>query len=330
MHKPVFKTRLTDLLGIDHPVLCGGLMWLADGKYVAAVANAGAASFISALTFNKGNELREQIKICRDLCEDKPFGVNLFISGRGDEANERLKPLIDIVIDEKIPFVETAGGNPSSLVPPLKAANIKIIHKVPAVKFALSAERAGVDAVTIVGAECGGHPGYMLIGSMISAALGPQKLSIPVIIGGGIGTGSQLTAALTMGCDGVIMGTRMLVASEIWAHSDYKARICEGDGMDTALVQQIFKHHRRVLDNDAAKAVNELERQGITDFDQYAPWVKGENSANAYTTGDTSQGMIDYGQSACFANKIEPVEAIIDNFMDEARAASQVIAKKLA
>ena len=199
---PSFKTRLTELLGIDYPILCGGMMHLADADYVAAVVNAGAMGFISALTFPDPKQLRDQIQKCRDLTGNKAFGVNLYISRRED-ANNRLDDLLSVVRDEQVAVVETAGGNPGEIVPFMKEAGIKVIHKVPAVRFALTAERAGVDAVILVGAECGGHPGYMMVGSMIQGAQGPQKLSLPVILGGGIGQGSQLTAALAMGCEGI-------------------------------------------------------------------------------------------------------------------------------
>ncbi|WP_419905170.1 NAD(P)H-dependent flavin oxidoreductase [Kiloniella sp.] len=317
-----FKTRITDLLGIRHPILCGGMMHLADAKFVSAVVNAGAMGFISALTFPDPKQLRDEIQKCRALAGDKAFGVNLYISPRED-ANSRLDNLLSVVRDEKVAVVETAGGNPGQIVPFMKEAGIKVIHKVPAVRFALSAERAGVDAVILVGAECGGHPGYMMVGSMVQGADGPQKLSIPVVLGGGIGQGSQLTAALAMGCEGVLMGTRMLVSEEIWAHRDYKQRMVEGTGQDSLVVQTTIKNHHRVLHNETAEAVIELERQGAKDYESFAHLLSGSLAKEAYTSGDTSQGLLDYGQSACFANEIEPVERIISRFIDEAVAATR-------
>ncbi|WP_120497305.1 nitronate monooxygenase family protein [Kiloniella sp. EL199] len=320
------KTRLTELLGIKHPVLCGGLMHLADANYVAAVVNAGAMGFISALTFPDPKQLEDEIQKCRELSGGKSFGVNLYISPRQD-VNDRLEKLLDVVRDEQISVVETAGGNPGPIIPMLKEAGIKVIHKVPAVRFALSAERAGVDAISLVGAECGGHPGYMMVGSMVQAADGPRKLSVPVILGGGIGHGCQLTAALAMGCDGVLMGTRMLVSNELQAHRDYKKRIVEGNGLDSIIVQSKFKNHHRVLNNQTAQAVLTLENEGKENYEDYAPLLSGKLSKEAYASGITNQGLLDYGQSACFANAIEPVETIITRFMGEAFDARERVSR---
>ncbi|WP_421784148.1 NAD(P)H-dependent flavin oxidoreductase [Kiloniella litopenaei] len=322
--RPKIRTRLTDLLGIEHPILCGGLMHLADANYVAAVVNAGAMGFISALTFPDPKQLGDEIQKCRDLSGGKPFGVNLYISPRQD-ANDRLEKLLTVVRNEQVAVVETAGGNPGPIIPYMKEAGIKVIHKVPTVRFALSAERAGVDAISLVGAECGGHPGYMMVGSMVQAADAPQKLSVPVILGGGIGHGSQLTAALAMGCDGILMGTRMLVSSELQAHRDYKQRVVEGTGLDSIVVQSKLKNHHRVLDNQTARAVLALENEGRESYEDYAHLLSGQLAQEAYASGNTDQGLLDYGQSACFAYAIEPVETIITQFMEQAHTAIEQV-----
>ncbi len=299
-------------------------MWLADAAYVAAAVNAGSLGFISALTCGEPAKLRDEIQKCRDLTGGKLFGVNLYISMR-DDANDRLLPYLDVIATEGVGVVESAGGQPAKILPALKEAGVTVIHKVPAVRFALSAEKAGVDAVIVVGAECGGHPGYMMIGSMVQGTLGPQKLSIPVILGGGIGTGQQLAAALAMGCDGVLMGTRMLVSEEIWSHRAIKERIVAGSELDSMVIMQVFRNHHRVLRNDAAEAVAALEDQGILDFESYRPLVEGGQTREAYATGDLTKGMLDYGQGACFADAIEPAEAIIDRIVDEAVGACERI-----
>jgi nitronate monooxygenase len=296
------------------------MMWLADATFVAAVARAGAGGFISALTCSEAPRLKDEIQKCRDLAGGKKFGVNLYISMRED-ANERLRPLVEVVCEEGIPFVETSGGHPGKILPALQEAGTRVLHKSPALRFAQSAARAGADALILVGAECGGHPGYTMIGSFVQAARGPQVMDLPVVLGGGIGHGSQLAAALAMGCAGVLMGTRMMVAEEIWAHSDFKQRVIEGDGTDSLITEAIFRNHHRVLANETAEAVLELERQGITDFAAYQEHLSGQLAHAAYESGDTSRGLLDYGQAACFAEDIEPVEAIIDRMIEEAAAA---------
>lgn len=324
----VFDTWVTRTLGIRHPILVGGMMWLGRAELVAGVVNAGATGFLSALTFSDPAMLRNEIQKCRDLTDGGRFGVNLYISARPD-ANERLLPLLDVVCDEGIPFVETSGAKPSALLPKLREANITIMHKVPAVRYALSAEKAGVDAVIVVGAECGGHPGHLMIGTMIQGGLAPRKLSVPVILGGGIGTGSQLAAALAMGCEGVLMGTRMMVAEEAVPHEDFKRRVVESDGTDSIVVETSTNNHHRVLHNEAAEKVRQMEAEGVDDFELYRAILDGKQAWNAYSTGDMANGILDFGQSACFADSIEPVADIIDTIVDNAKQATKMLNSRI-
>ncbi len=324
----VFDTWVTRTLGIRHPILVGGMMWLGRAELVAGVVNAGATGFLSALTFSDPAQLRDEIQKCRDLTDNGRFGVNLYISARPD-ANERLLPLLDVVCDEGIPFVETSGAKPTVLLPKLREADVTVIHKVPAVRYALSAEKAGVDAVIVVGAECGGHPGHLMIGTMIQGGLAPRELSIPVVLGGGIGTGSQLAAALAMGCEGVLMGTRMMVAEEAVPHDAFKERVIRSDGTDSVVVETSMKNHHRVLRNDAAEEVMEMEAQGVDDFERYRPIINGEEAWNAFATGNVSRGIIDFGQSACFADAIEPAAAIIKKIVSDAKQATETLNNRL-
>ena len=313
----MFDTWVTQTLGIRYPVLVGGMMWLGRAELVAAVVKAGATGFISALTFPEPDSLRDEISRCRDLAGSDRFGVNLYISSH-KEGGKELLPLIDVLLEMGVPYVETSGGRPNLLVEYLRKSNIKIIHKVPTIRFAQSAIKAGVDAIILVGGECGGHPGAAMIGSFVQGALGPESLNVPVILGGGIGRGNQLLAALAMGCDGILMGTRMMVATEAIPHIKIKNRIVESDGTDSVIVQSVFNHHHRVMLNEATAEVLEMERQGINDFEKYRPLVSGDVAWNALQTGDYRQGMIDMGQSACFANTVESAGDIIATIIEEA------------
>lgn len=324
MRDQLFKTRITEFFGIRHPILCGGLMWLADGRYVAAVVNAGAMGFITAWSFPDPDEFRRQIRLCRELTGGKPFGVNISVSRRPG-VMEMLKPHVKIAIDEGIRFVETSGSSPAPILPQLRDAGIKVIHKVPALRYAMTAIREGVDAVALVGAECGGHPGFQMIGTVVQAAHA-ANLEVPVVVGGGVGTGRQVAGLLAMGADGVILGTRMIVAEEIWAHADYKRRVVEGDGTDSVVVMSTFKLNHRVIDNEAARQVLALEKAGITDIAAYQPLIAGTEVRKAYESGDWSTGMIDYGQAVAFAKKIEPAETIIDGLIDDAARALRRLA----
>jgi nitronate monooxygenase len=319
MRDPLFRTRLTELLGIRHPILCGGMgPAVSDANYVAAVVNAGGMGFIVSAGWGEDSEgLREQIRQCRTATGGKPFGVNLYIS-RQVGGFERALGHVKVLREEGVACVETAGASPEPLLPMLREAGVKVLHKVPAVRYAISASRLDVDAVIVVGNECGGHPGIYQIGTMVQAAHAPSVISKPVVVGGGIGTGRQVAAALAMGADGVILGTRMLVAEELWIHREYKERIVAADGTESVVVKKAIRDHHRVYANDSARAVLELDRLNVTDFEQFRPHVMGALTREAYRTGDPSKGMLDFGHSAVFADAIEPVERIFDRLIDDA------------
>jgi NAD(P)H-dependent flavin oxidoreductase YrpB (nitropropane dioxygenase family) len=328
MREQLFKTRMTELLGIRHPILCGGLMWLADGRYVAAACNAGAIGFITALSFPDPEEFREQIRLCRSLVGDKPFGINLSVSRRPG-VNERIRKHIDVACEERVPVVETSGSSPEEILPRLKEAGSKVIHKVPHLKYARSVARQPIDGIIIVGGEAGGHPGVLLTSTMVQAGMAADELTLPWAIGGGIGAGRQLAAALAMGADAVLLGTRMLASREIWAHEDYKKRLVAGDGLDSVLRMQIFQDTHRVMRNDSSEAVAQLEALKVRNFESYRPHVEGSVARRAYETGDTRTGMLDYGQSVAYIRGIESVEEIIDSFIDDANAAQARLQSRL-
>ncbi|SMF30201.1 nitronate monooxygenase [Tistlia consotensis] len=315
-----FRTRITELLGIELPILCGGLMWLADARYVAAVVRAGAMGFITARTFPDPGAFRAELQLARELTGGRPFGVNLHLSARPEE-NTLIEGHIAILLEAGVRIVETSGVPPKAILPPLKEAGATVVHKVSAVRHAVSAERLGVDAVAVVGAECGGHPGLHLIGTIVQAPRAAQAVGLPLAIGGGIGHGSQLAALLAMGADAAVIGTRLLVAEEIWGHPDYKARVAAADETMTRLVMQSFRNTYRAMDTEAARQVEALEKAGEVDFEAYRPLVAGTNQKRAYQTGDVEGAILSLGQAACFAERIEPAAAILHQLMAEAEAA---------
>lgn len=320
MRNQLFRTRITEMLGIRHPILCGGMgPSVSDASYVAAVVNAGGMGFVAAAGFSDLDEFREQLRRCRSLTSGKGFGVNLYLSGQANAA-ERLRQQMRILAEEEVLCVETSGGSPEEVLPALLEAGIKVLHKVPAVRYARSAARLGVDAVIVVGSDCGGHPGTYGISSMVQAAHAPKEVSIPVVIGGGIGAGRQLAATLMMGADAILMGSRMLVAEEL-IHRQYKERLVQSDGTESIIVKTGLRQHHRVLNNDSAKAVAALDAAGASDFESYRPHVMGTLTTQAYKTGDSHQGMLDYGPSIVFANAVQSVEAIFDSVLDDARHA---------
>ncbi|MGA0023443.1 MAG: NAD(P)H-dependent flavin oxidoreductase [Burkholderiales bacterium] len=314
-----FKTRITDLYGIRLPVIASGLMWLAEPVYVAAVARAGLIGFMTSASFPDTDALRAGIRRCRELAAGKPFGVNIMIRVSRD-GTDRVTPLIDAVIDEGVKYVETAGNNPEHYLKRLKDAGIIVLHKVPGVRYAKKAESLGVDAVTVVGAEAGGHPGIEPVGSMVAAAAAARAIKIPLIVAGGIGTGEQLGAALAMGADGVAMGTRFLVSEEIWAHRLYKERLVKAGETDTTLLLQSMRNTQRALKTGHVAMIQQLEHEHA-DTQALLPHIMGTIGRKAYETGDYEKAMLSCGQGVVFADRIEPVAAIVDRLEAEAHAA---------
>jgi nitronate monooxygenase len=316
----LFETPITQLFGIRHPILCGGLMWLSTAPYVAAAGRAGGIGFLTARTFPDLGAFRAEIQHCRELAAGAAFGVNLYISHRA-EANEILHGHVRVLAEEGVSAVETAGNNPVAFLPALREAGCKVMHKASIIKHAQKAVSEGVDAVAIVGMECGGHPGLDFIGSMVQAPLAAERLPVPVVIGGGIGTGRQVVATLAMGAAGVLMGTRMLVAEEIWARDPYKQRVVEADERSSRLVMEKMRNTVRVMDNATAREVQRLEESGITGFDALQHLIKGQNQRDAYSSGDVDKGLLAMGQAAVFADKVAPLAEIYATLLADARQA---------
>ena len=325
MRKQYFRTKITELFNIKHPILCGGLMWLGNAEYAAAAVNAGGMGFITAKTFPDPAAFKDELSKAWDLTSGQPFGVNLYQSMRPEE-NEVLNGHLKIALDSGVRHFETAGLPPTDFLPKLKEANSIVLHKVSTVRHAVSAARKlDIDAITIVGAECGGHPGLELVSSLVQAVVGPDRIDIPVVIGGGIGHGRQIAAVLGMGAEAVLVGTRVLVAEEVWSHPEVKKQVVNAGAADSTLVMASFRNTSRVMINEYALEVQKLEDEGIEDFDQYWDYVKGSNAFDAYKSGDWNKALLSMGQAAAFANTIVPMEEIFDTLIDEATGAIERI-----
>ena len=321
MRNQYFCTKITELFNIKHPILCGGLMWLGNAEYAAAAVNSGGMGFITAKTFPDPAEFKDELSKAWDLTSGQPFGVNLYQSMRPEE-NEVLNGHLKIALDSGVRHFETAGLPPTDFLPQLKEANSIVLHKVSTVRHAVSAARKlDIDAITIVGAECGGHPGLELVSSLVQAVVGPDQIEIPVVIGGGIGHGRQIAAVLGMGAEAVLVGTRVLVAEEVWSHPEVKKQVVNAGAADSTLVMASFRNTSRVMINEYALEVQKLEDKGIEDFEQYWDYVKGSNAFDAYKSGDWNKALLSMGQAAAFANSIVPMEEIYDKLVDEATEA---------
>ena len=317
---PVFRTRITDLFGISHPILGGGLMWLSDANYVAALVNAGCMGFITPRSFDGDEAFAAALVQCAELTAGRPFGVNLTLSSR-PEANQAVRRWLDIALAHGVRFFETAGYAPTELIGALHAAGAIVIHKAPSIRHALSAERAGADAIALVGMEEGGHPGTNELPTMLMGALGVEQFRVPVVPGGGIGHGRQLAAVLAQGLDGVMMGSRFLVCEEIGAHRDYKQHLIGCDEHSTVRLLHTLGNTWRVLRNDTARQIDEIERAGAVDHAAFGELISGRIARDhCYAHGDWQRGMLSLGPSIAFATRIEPLKSIVAQLLDEARA----------
>lgn len=324
-----FCTRITRLFGIRHPVLAGGLMWLSDAPYVAAVVNAGGMGFITSRSSASPAEFEAQIVRCAALTAGKPFGVNLSTSRH---TAVPLMDYLDAALAAGVRHFETAGRAPADdLIRRIRDAGGVVIHKVPLLRHALTAQRLGVDAVAIVGMECGGHPGANTdMPAMLGGALAASRLTIPYAIGGGIGHGAQILAALAVGADAVVIGTRFLAGAEISAHPNYKARMVEAGEDDHTLCfagNPGLGGAWRVLNNATAREVRAREAAGRTGHADFAELTRGTLQKHAaYEQGDVEAGMLSMGPAVAFIDRVEPIAAIMARLMEEAAAARHRLA----
>jgi len=257
------KTRITELFGIQHPVIQGGMHYVGLAELAAAVSNAGGLGMITALTLPTPDDLAKEIVRCHEMT-DKPFGVNLTFlpSFTAPPYPEYIKA----IINGGIKIVETAGRSPEAFMPVLKQAGIKVIHKCTSIRHSLKAEKIGCDAVSVDGFECGGHPGEDDIPNLVLLPRAAEELSIPFVASGGIGNAQQLVAALALGADGINMGTRFIVTKEAPVHQNVKDAIIDASELDTRLVMRSLRNTERVLSNSSVDKLVEIEKEKGADL----------------------------------------------------------------
>ena len=312
---PKFKTKITEMLGIEHPILCGGMQWISRAEMIAEVANAGGIGFITAESLETPEDLREEIKKIRDLT-DKPFGINLSMVPEFGLPERTLK-FCDVVVEEGVKVVETAGRSPEPLMPKLKAGGVTVIHKLTSVKHALSAQRLGVDAVTMIGFGSGGHIGNDNVANFILLPKAVAALDIPVIAGGGICNGRGFLGALAMGAEAVLMGTAFMMTKECRIHQNIKDRLMETKETDTALLLTTIMNPIRCMKNKLAAECLLIESQGAS-FEEIIKTVAGGKGQIAYDSGDPDGAPIACGQVAGLINEIKTVRQVIDDILSEA------------
>jgi len=310
----MFRTRLTDLLGVEYPIIGGAMAYLSTAELTAAVSNAGGFGLLAAVTCEDKDELREQIRRCRTLT-DKPFGVNIALITRDPN---RINEDMEVVIEEDIKFVETAALNPAPFVKRLKDAGITVLHKCATVRHALSAERAGVDAVSLVGYEAAGHTGLDDLPHSILVPLAVDALRIPVIAAGGVGDGRAFVAALALGASGVQIGTRFMASRECPASDTFKQWLIDTGATDTVHVERSLSRAYRVRMNDAAEKVLVLEKRG-TSFLELLPYIGGDRYKSVLFGEDVDAGVVPCGPVAGLITDVPSVGEIVDRIIGQAK-----------
>jgi len=310
------RTRFTELFGIEHPIVQGGMMWVGRAELVAAVSNAGGLGILTALTQPTPDDLRREIDRCRAMT-DKPFGVNLTVL-----PSVNPPPYAEYrqaIIDGGVMIVETAGYRPAEHVDHFKAHGIKVIHKCTAVRHALSAERMGVDAISIDGFECAGHPGEDDIPGLILIPAAADRVTVPMIASGGFGDGRGLAAALALGADGINMGTRFCATVEAPIHDNIKQLLVANDERATNLIFRRLRNTGRVARNSVSDRVVAILDRPEAVFEDVRPLVSGAAGRAALESGDVDAGLVWAGQVQGLIHDIPTCRVLIERIIDEAR-----------
>ena len=310
------KTAITEMFGIEHPIIQGGMHYVGFAEMAAAVSNAGGLGIITGLTQGTPEKLANEIARCKDMT-DKPFGVNITILPTLTPPD--YPGIVKAVIDGGVPVVETAGRNPVELLGPLKDAGIKVIHKCTSVRHSLKAQEIGCDAVSVDGFECGGHPGEDDVPNFILLPRAADELDIPFVSSGGMADGRSLVASLAMGAQGMNMGTRFIATKEAPVHENVKRAIVEASELDTRLVMRPLRNTERVMTNDAVERLLEKEKElgdAIT-IQDILPEVAGVYPA-IMMEGEMDKGAWSCGMVAGLINDVPTCKELIDRIMAEA------------
>jgi nitronate monooxygenase len=320
----MIKTRITELFGIERPIVQGGLMWIARAELTSAVANAGGIGFMTALTFQEPEDLRAEIRKCRQMT-NKPFGVNLTFlpSLRTIDYPAYIK----VCVEEGIEFIETAGRNPEPYMAQLKSAGMKVVHKCTSVRHAVKAEKIGCDAVSIDGFEAAGHPGEDDVTSLILIPLTRDAIKIPIIASGGFADGRGLVGCLGLGADGMNMGTRFVATREAPVHDNVKQALVTHGERDTRLIMRTLRNTERVMHNQTVDKVLEIESRGNTKIEDIVPYVSGLVGKEMLADGQMDKGVLSAGQSMGFIRDVPTCRELLDRIM---KAAEEIIQERFS
>lgn len=312
----MFTTRFTELFGIEHPIVCGGMTAVGKAELISAVANAGALGFLTALTQPTPDALSKEIARTRELT-DKPFGVNLTILPTINPVP--YDEYRDVIIESGIKIVETAGSNPAPHLPSFKAAGVKVVHKAVAVRHAVKAQALGVDAVSIDGFECAGHPGEEDIPGLVLIPAAVRQLTIPVIASGGFANGAGLVAALALGADAVNMGTRFVATDEAPVHENVKRQIVANDERSTQIVFREFRNSARVARNAVSEKIVEISSRPGATFADVADLASGQRGrTEVLGNGDMEAGLWWASQAQGLINEVASCDEVVQTIVADA------------
>ncbi len=312
----MLKTRFTELFGIEHPIVQGGMQWVGRAELVAAVSNAGALGILTALTQPTPDDLRREITRLRRMTE-RPFGVNLTFL-------PTLRPVpyedyLAAIIDSGVEIIETAGRSPRPYMERIKRAGMKVIHKATSIRHAVSAQASGVDVVSIDGFECAGHPGEDDVPGMVLFPRAVEELTIPVVASGGIADARGLVAALAFGCAGVNMGSRFLATREAPVHEAVKQQILAADERSTRLILRTLRNSSRVYGNDVAERIIAMEAEG-KQIDEIGPVASGRKGRRVFEDGDLQAGVWAAGMCIGLIHDVPTVAELVSRMVSEASA----------
>jgi len=312
------KTKITELFGINYPIIQGGMHYVGFAELASAVSNAGGLGVITGLTQRTPDDLAAEIERCKGMT-DKPFGVNLTILPMVNSPD--YPGYVKAIIEGGVKIVETAGRSPEPFMDALKSHGVKVIHKCTSVRHAVKAQKVGCDAVSADGFECGGHPGEDDIPNFILLPRVLEEIDIPFVASGGIGTGSQLVASLALGAEGINMGTRFLATKEAPVHDNVKQSIIEASELDTRLIMRHLTNTERVMKNKAVDELVELEKargEEIT-FEEVAPFVVSKYR-DIMQKGEMDSGAWSCGMVAGLIHDIPTCQELIDRIVNEANS----------
>ncbi len=311
----MLKTRVTEILGIEYPIIAGPMGYLSRAELVSAVSNAGGLGILVSTTHPTPKELREEIKKTKSMT-DKPFAVNVTLLPTARPVN--YEDYFTAAIEEGVSIIETSGRSPEPYMKLLKDAGVKVMHRATRVRDMRTVERVGVDIATIDGFPAAGHPGMDDVATIVLVPIAVDAVKIPVVAAGGIGDARGFVAALALGAEGVLMGTRFLASKECDINPKVKEWLLELGEMDTMLIQRSIKNAQRVVRTEHTQKILEMEEKGAT-LEELLPLLSGQRGKSAYVTGDVSNATMTVGQVVGLIHDIPSVKEIIEGIISEAK-----------